>query len=166
MASSEMIPTQEPGAATGGIAHAIDLRVRYSETDQMGSFYNGRAFEWFECGRTELLRSIGLPYTEIEARGVFLPVVEALARFVGRARYDDLLTVGTVVSFEGRARLRCDVTIHHKNTGKPVASGHTIHAFMDVNGRPMRPPGWFLEATRRAQAQAKAHSKANNGEQV
>lgn len=154
-----MIPSGDPGADARGIAHAIDIRVRYSETDQMGSFYNGRAFEWFECGRTELLRSIGLPYTEIEARGVFLPVVEALARFVGRARYDDLLTVRTVVTFEGRARLRCDVAIHHKHTGKPVASGHTIHAFMDAGGRPMRPPAWFLEAT----AGARGGSAANDG---
>ena len=59
------------------VSHTLQLRVRYSETDQMGTFYNSRALEWFECGRTELFRSRGLPYTEIERRGVCLPLVEA-----------------------------------------------------------------------------------------
>ncbi len=46
--------------------HTIQLRVRYSETDQMGTFYNSRALEWFECGRTEVLRSLGIPYSTME----------------------------------------------------------------------------------------------------
>src|ERR1039458_1458423 len=66
----------------------VQFRVRYSETDQMGTFYNSRALEWFECGRTELLRSLRLPYAEMEKRGVFLPVVEAHVEYRGRARYD------------------------------------------------------------------------------
>ena len=57
----------------------------------MGTFYNSRALEWFECGRTELLRSKGLPYAEMERRGALLPVVESHVEYLGRARYDDLL---------------------------------------------------------------------------
>ena len=84
--------------------HVSTLRVRYSETDQMGTFYNSRALEWFECGRTELLRAMGLAYTEMEARGLFLPLVEAHVEFLGRARYDDLLQLTTSMQLAGRAR--------------------------------------------------------------
>ena len=120
------------------------LRVRYSETDQMGTFYNSRALEWFECGRTELLRSLGMPYTELEARGLFLPLVEAHVQYLGRARYDDLLQMTTRMNFCGRARVRLDVEIIQAESAKPVASGYTIHAFTDTQGRPIRPPAWFL----------------------
>src|SRR5512146_770718 len=82
-------------------AHTIQLRVRYSETDQMGTFYNSRPLEWFECGRTELLRSVGLPYSELEARGVFLPLVESHVEYLGRARYDDALRMTTTCAFSG-----------------------------------------------------------------
>ena len=55
--------------------HTTTLRVRYSETDQMGTFYNSRALEWFECGRTEALRALSVPYATMEDRGVLLPVI-------------------------------------------------------------------------------------------
>jgi acyl-CoA thioester hydrolase len=134
--------------------HATTLRVRYSETDQMGTFYNSRALEWFECGRTELLRALGLPYTEMEARGLFLPLVEAHVEYLGRARYDDLLQLTTSMRLAGRARARLDVVIVNGATGKPVARGYTVHAFTDRAGKPIRPPEWFLETVEKARPQA------------
>jgi acyl-CoA thioester hydrolase len=122
------------------------LRVRYSETDQMGTFSSARALDWFECGRTEHLRRLGLPYAEVEARGVFLPVVEAHVNYLGRARYDDLLKLTVRSAMSGKVRLRCDVSIVQADGGAPVAEGHTIHAFVDSVGRPVRPPEWFLRA--------------------
>lgn len=131
------------------MAHTLELRVRYSETDQMGTFYNSRPLEWFECGRTELLRSLGLPYAALETRGVFLPLVEAHVNYQGRARYDDLLRMTTTARFEGRARLRCDVEVVNGETGRPVVCGYTVHAFTDPTGKPMRPPKWLVEAMTR-----------------
>jgi len=129
----------------------IQLRVRYSETDQMGTFYNSRALEWFECGRTELMRHrLGMSYAALEDRGVYLPLVEAHLEFRGGARYDDLLSIATAVELSGRARLRFEVHIHHDGTGKPVVSGHTVHAFTDAEGKPIRPPAWFLELLHKA----------------
>jgi len=125
--------------------HTISFRVRYSETDQMGTFYNSRALEWFECGRTELLRALGLPYAELEARGVFLPLVEAHIEYLGRARYDDLLQMTTAVTFSGRARVRLDELILHVGTGHAVVRGWTVHAFTTATGKAIRPPSWFLE---------------------
>lgn len=124
----------------------IQFRVRYSETDQMGTFYNSRPLEWFEVGRTELLRQCGLPYAELESRGVFLPLIEAKVEYQGRARYDDLLEMTTVMRAEGRARVRTDVEVRHAGTRRGVVAGHTVHAFADRDGRAMRPPSWWLEA--------------------
>ena len=120
------------------------FRVRYSETDQMGTFYNAHALVWFECGRTDLLRTLGLPYAEIERRGVLLPLTEAHVEFLGRARYDDLLTMKTTVAGEGRARARFSHEIAHED-GRAVARGWTIHAFTDSVGKPIRPPAWLVE---------------------
>src|SRR5512140_3085102 len=129
-----------------GLSDVLQLRVRYSETDQMGTFYNSRALEWFECGRSELMRQLGVPYASLEAKGVFLPLIEAHVEYLGRAQYDDLLQVTTRAVFQGRARLRCDVRIVHAPNGPGVAQGYTIHAFTTREGRPMRPPAWFLDA--------------------
>lgn len=127
------------------VEHTFLFRVRYSETDQMGTFYNSRALEWFECGRTELLRSLGLPYSEIESRGVLLPLVEAHVEYVGRARYDDLLRITTRVSRAGGARLRFDADIAQDLSSAGVARGYTVHAVTDAGGRPVRPPAWLTD---------------------
>jgi acyl-CoA thioester hydrolase len=124
----------------------LQLRVRYSETDQMGTFYNSRALEWFECGRTELMRRrLGMSYAALEEKGVFLPLVEAHLDYQGGARYDDLLDIVTTAELSGRARLRFEVQISQSLTVKPVVSGYTVHAFADATGKPVRPPSWFVE---------------------
>jgi acyl-CoA thioester hydrolase len=137
--------SREAPPAVGCFTHEMQLRVRYSETDQMGTVYNSRPLEWFECGRTEMLRSLGLPYADLESRGVFLPLIEAQLQYAGRARYDDLLRMTTVLSFVGRARVRCQVKVVHAQSGKEVVRGYTVHAFTDAVGKPIRPPAWILE---------------------
>jgi len=124
----------------------VQLRVRYGDTDQMGTFANARALDWFEVGRTEYLRGLGVPYAQMEQRGVFLPVVEAHIEYLGRARYDDLLTVTASADLCGKARLRFDIVIVQAQGGAGVASGYTVHAFADAAGRAMRPPEWFTQA--------------------
>jgi acyl-CoA thioester hydrolase len=123
----------------------------------MGTFYNSRALEWCECGRTELMRRrLGMSYAALEERGVFLPLVEAHLEFQGGARYDDLLEVASTVNLTGRARLRFEVTILQAENRKPVVRGCTIHAFTDRQGKPVRPPSWFVEMLAKA-ANAPAH---------
>jgi len=123
----------------------LQLRVRYSETDQLGTFYNSRALEWFECGRTELMRrKLLMSYAELEAKGVFLPLVEAHLEFQGGARYDDLLDIATTVVRADRAKLRFEVQISQHAHGRAVVRGYTVHAFANAAGKPIRPPAWFL----------------------
>lgn len=126
-------------------SHTHLFRVRYSETDQMGSFYNSRLLEWMEVGRSELSRSLGLPYSVWEERGAFLPLVEAHLRYAGRARYDDLLAITTSVELMGRIRLRFTATVKHVEGGRLVAEGYTVHAVVDRQGRLCRLPAWVLE---------------------
>ncbi len=133
------------------LSDVLQLRVRYSETDQMGTFYNSRALEWFECGRTELMRRrLGMSYVELEEKGVFLPLVEAHLEFLGGARYDDLLEISSAVEVCGRARLRFEVEIVKVESRKRVVRGYTVHAFTNREGKPIRPPAWFTELIKRA----------------
>jgi acyl-CoA thioester hydrolase len=129
-------------------AHTIEFRIRYSETDQMGTYYNSRVLEWFEHGRVELVRSLGMSYREMESRGVLLPVTEAHVNFLDRAEYDDLLRMKSTLSMPSRARIRFDVTIQHAEKGRPVCSGWTVHAVTDASGKPIRPPKWLLDLIR------------------
>jgi acyl-CoA thioester hydrolase len=129
-------------------SHTLQFRVRYSETDQMQTFYNSRALEWFEVGRTELSRALGVPYAEWETRGILLPLIEARVFFRGRAQYDDLLEMTVKLKPEGRARLRFENRIVQASSGAPVADGYTVHAMLSAeNKRPVRAPDWVLQLT-------------------
>ncbi|PIS44167.1 MAG: acyl-CoA thioesterase, partial [Ignavibacteria bacterium CG08_land_8_20_14_0_20_37_9] len=79
------------------LKHISTIRVRYADTDKMQFVYNGKYLEYFEVGRTELLRSLGLPYSEVEEQGYQLPVVEASVKYKSPAHYDDLLEIETMV---------------------------------------------------------------------
>ncbi|MCP4589118.1 MAG: acyl-CoA thioesterase, partial [bacterium] len=82
---------------------------------------------------------------QMEQRGVFLPLVQAHINYAGRARYDDELIVTTTASPEGRARIRFDVHITHAARSSEVANGYTIHAVVNANGKPIRPPTWLTD---------------------
>jgi acyl-CoA thioester hydrolase len=112
----------------------------------MQTFYNARVLEWFEVGRTELIRAMGIPYVEWETRGIFLPLIETRIFFRGRARYDDLLEMTVTLKAEGRARLLFDNRIVQADGSGPVADGYTIHPMVSMEtGRPVRTPDWVIE---------------------
>jgi acyl-CoA thioester hydrolase len=116
------------------------VRVRYAETDQMGVVYYANYFVWFEVGRTDLLRSLGWTYREMEAEGFFLPVISAHCDYRQPARYDDtlhVLTRGTLIS---PVRLEFSYEVSRPEDPTPVATGLTVHAAVDASGRPCRLP--------------------------
>lgn len=76
---------------------AVELRVRYAETDQMGVVYHANYLIWCELGRTDLMRRLGMPYAELERRGVYLAVSDAALRYHAPARYDDRIRVRSEV---------------------------------------------------------------------
>lgn len=116
------------------------IRVRYAETDQMGVAWHGQYFAWFEVGRTDLLRHRGCTYRELEEDGLRLPVIEASARYLQPARYDDLLEIRTRLSSLGGARVVFDYEVRREGTDVPLATGSTAHAAVDRQGRPRRLP--------------------------
>jgi acyl-CoA thioester hydrolase len=126
--------------------HLLRLRVRYGETDQMGTFYYARALDWLECGRTEALRACGMPYATLEHRGILLPVIEAHINCHGPARYDDALEVRTIIALSGKAKLRFDAEVALVETGGLIVSGYTVHAITNSAGKPIRPPQELLAA--------------------
>lgn len=112
---------------------SIDYRVPYADTDQMGVVYYANYLVYFERVRNEMLRDIGFPYKEMEARGLMLPVIEAHVDYKQAAHYDDLLTIHGWVAEAGGVRLRvaCEV----RRGEELIASGHTIHACMRSDTR-------------------------------
>jgi acyl-CoA thioester hydrolase len=116
------------------------LRVRYAETDKMGVVYYANYLVWFEVARTDLLRSLGWSYREMEAAGVRLPVIEAHCDYLRPAQYDDDIEIRTEGRMLSPVRMQFDYRVHLRGDGKAVASGHTVHAALDTNGRPCRLP--------------------------
>jgi acyl-CoA thioester hydrolase len=132
------------------IKHVSDIRVRYADTDQMRFVYYGKFFEYFEQGRSDLLRSIGLPYTHIEEMGMLLPVIEAHASFKQTAHYDDLLHITTILRDVPVARVRLDYEVYKDGDKNLLADGYTIHTFVNAKtGKPTRAPAQFLEVVER-----------------
>ena len=117
------------------------VRVRYAETDQMAVAWHGGFFAWFEVGRTDLLRQLGMTYRELESRDVHLPVIEAQARYLKPARYDDILDVATRLLSATGVRLSFAYEVRLQANGELLATGTTTHAAVDGRGQPRRLPG-------------------------
>lgn len=117
------------------------VAVRYAETDMMGVVYHGSYLPWFEIGRTTLLKEHGLPYRQLEAEGFFLPVLELSVKYVRPALYDDLITIVTTMAEKPSLRIRLNYEVRRGET--LLATGQTVHAFIDRQGRPVRPPAQF-----------------------
>jgi acyl-CoA thioester hydrolase len=125
---------------TNGSSFRSTVRVRYAETDQMGVAWHGEYFAWFEVARTDLLRSRGYTYRQLEEEGLRLPVVEAQARFLRPAVYDDVLEISTRVSEIRGARVAFAYEVFREGSDTPLAMGSTSHAAMGRDGRPRRVP--------------------------
>jgi len=117
------------------------ITVRYAETDMMGVVYHGSYLPWFEVGRTDLMKQYGLPYRQLEAEGFFLPVLEVGARYLKPARYDDTITIVTTLREKPLLRIKLEYEVRRGD--ELLATGFTLHVFIDRAGRPVRPPASF-----------------------
>ena len=123
------------------VAFSFEIRIAYADTDRMGVVYYGNYFTLFERGRTELMRSLGLRYRDLEeVEKVFLPVSEATCRYFSPAKYDDLIRLVTRIKDIGRAHIDFDYEIFDADTGKRIAQGFTRHPFVNGQWRPVRVP--------------------------
>jgi acyl-CoA thioester hydrolase len=106
--------------------------------------YHAKFLEYFELGRSALIRSLGLPYSELEARGILLPVVEAFAKYLKPALYDDLLSIEASVVEIPKATLRIEYKVFRNS--ECLAEGYTVHSFLNAStGKPTRVPPYFVK---------------------
>jgi acyl-CoA thioester hydrolase len=141
-------------------------RVLYGDTDQMGVVYYANYLRFFEGARNGWIRALGVPYPEIEARGVLLPVLEASVHFLRPARFDDLLEVSVRASHT-LVKIRFDYVVRRVGEQSPppppdapalqsppppgpLCLGHTVHACVGRDGRVVRAPPWLLDALGKA----------------
>ena len=122
------------------VASVSRVRVRYAETDQMGVVYYANYFVWFEVGRTELLRSLGGTYKDLEAEGIFLPVIEASCTYSQASRYDDELDIRTTGRLLSPVRMEFQYEVVRLADQVTTATGRTVHAALNRRGRPCRLP--------------------------
>jgi acyl-CoA thioester hydrolase len=128
-----------------------EIRVRYAETDQMGVVYYSNYLVWFEIGRVELLRSLGLAYSQLESLyGCILPVAEARCRYRASARYDDQIQIETQPALVRGSLVKFAYKIWRKASGeeerKLLAEGETTHIVCDKQMNKKRLPEKYVTA--------------------
>lgn len=116
------------------------LRVRYAETDQMGVVYYANYFVWFEAARTDFLRIIGIPYRALEQQGIFLPVVEAYAKYIAPAFYEDEIDVEICLKEIKSVSLKILYNVKRCSDNKLLVEGYTKHTVIDKSGKIKRLP--------------------------
>ncbi len=125
--------------------YQFQVRVRYAETDQMGVVYHGNYAQYFEMGRVEWLRNMGVSYKWMEQNGVMLPVVSLTMNYKKPARYDDLLTIKTKMLKLSSVKIEFDYEITNENN-ELLTTGYSVLVFVDMKtGRPTAPPKYILD---------------------
>lgn len=122
------------------------IRVRYGETDKMGYVYNGNYPAYFEVGRVEALRNLGIPYKKIEQEGCGLPVRDMKIRYFKPAYYDDLLKIVTKVPKIPDVRIYFEYEIYN-DSNELITKGDTTLVFVNLKtGKPVQPPAYIKKA--------------------
>lgn len=122
------------------------LRVRYSETDQMGYVYYGNYAQFFEVGRVEAMRGLGMSYRDLEEQGIMLPVLDYKTKYIKPAKYDDLLTIKTIIRELPEVRIRFEYEVYNEKE-ELLNKGETTLVFIDMKtNRPRRAPEPMIEA--------------------
>jgi acyl-CoA thioester hydrolase len=125
--------------------YEFSVRVRYAETDQMGVVYHGNYAQYFEMGRVEWLRNLGISYKWMEENGVMLPVVSLQMNYKKPARYDDLLRVKTILKSQTSVKIEFDYEIYNEQNDL-LTTGYSMLVFVDMKtGRPIVPPSYVTE---------------------
>jgi len=132
------------------IASETKIRVRYAETDQMGYVYYGNYATYYEVGRTNALRDLGTTYNTLEQKGVMMPVASMNIKYLKPAKYDDLLTIKTIVKEVPRMRMNFIYEVYNE-AGELLNIGETTLAFISKERmRPVACPDWLSTIFTRA----------------
>lgn len=122
------------------------IRVRYSETDQMGFVYYGNYAAYFEVARAEMMRKLGVSYKEMEEKGCMMPLVDMSIKYLKPARYDDMLRITTMIHLLPTTRMTFNYEIFNDTTDQLLNVGETTLTFINsITYKPIRAPQWFLD---------------------
>ncbi len=125
--------------------HELKVRVRYAETDQMAVVYHGNYAQYFEMGRVEWLRNLGVSYKWMEENGIMLPVVSLTMNYKKPARYDNKLTVRTIFKSQTSVKIEFEYEIYNQEQ-ELLTTGSSVLVFVDMKtGRPTLPPDYVSE---------------------
>lgn len=125
--------------------HTTKLRVRYGETDQMGYMYYGNYAEFFEVGRVEMLRSLGLTYAGMEASGIMMPVLELNCKYLKPARYDEEITIVVTMAKMPGVKIHFKYELYNEKE-ELIHIGETLLAFINMKtNRPCLPSQEFID---------------------
>ena len=129
--------------------HQVKVRVRYSETDQMGVVYHGNYIPYFEIGRVEWLKNQGVTYKDMELSGIGLPIVSMTVNYKKSARYDELLTVHTNFKKLSSVKIEFDCEIYNE-ANELLTTASFLLVFMSLKtGRPIAPPDYILDIVKK-----------------
>ncbi len=129
--------------------HQTQIRVRYSETDQMRVVYHGNYAQYFEIGRVEWLRNKGISYKWMEDNGIMLPVVSLTMNYKKSARYDELLTLKTILKNRTTVKIEFDYELYNESE-ELLTTGNSILVFVDMKtGKPVSPPQYIADILNR-----------------
>jgi acyl-CoA thioester hydrolase len=120
--------------------NSTTYRVIYGDTDQMGVVYYANYLRWFELGRTEFLRGIGVPYGSIEQNGIYFPVIEVSCNYHKPAHFDDFIIIETTLTSLGRASLTFSYELYRQESRELIATGWTMHACVNRAGQVAKMP--------------------------
>jgi len=126
-------------------SHTTKIRVRYGETDQMGYMYYGNYAQYYEVGRVEMLRSLGMSYSSMEADGIMMPVLELKCKYIKPALYDQEITVKTIIKELPGIRIFFEYELYNEKE-ELINLGTTTLVFVDMKkNKPTNPPVNFMD---------------------
>ena len=129
--------------------HHTQIRVTYGDTDAMGIVYYANYLRWFEVGRTEMMRHLGIAYKVIEAEGVFLPVSEVFCKYHRSAKYDDILIIETRFDFLKKVSMQFSYRILRAADEAELVTGWSLHGFVSREGKIVKVPGALADLIHR-----------------
>lgn len=127
------------------ISDKIQFRVRYGETDQMSYAYHGNYAAYFEMGRTEWLRKLGVSYKNMEEEGIMLPVINLNTNYIKPAKYDDILTLKTTLIKRPSAKIEFAFEIHNENDELLTTAKATLVFVNMITNKPTRAPKYIMD---------------------
>lgn len=133
-------------------------RIIYADTDAMGIVYYANYLRWFEMGRNEWLRSLGVTYAEIERMGTYAPVTQVYCHYFTPARYDDIIVMETDVDYVRKASIKFVYRAIREADGEELVKGYSVHAFVNGDGRIVRTPRIILARLKSSEGESAARS--------